>query len=395
MKPHAAFSFIAKSFFFDLARYKNWKFNMLALSDKNYLTILKWRQGEYQALFHLEDAIKDRVTPLLEIPEEQWDFEAEAPSKNLDDHLKTFGRRLNAKWKNRYCFIDSCHISNDKKMADGTHHLERIFDLARDEDGLAIPTIGLSRSSEYCQAVKRIVALDKRGVCMRLEPKDFASDLPKKLLKFSQLLSVKNDEVHLLIDTSDMMNEDASTLAEWWMHLLGLIPNASSWASLTIAGSSFPQNLSTAMFKPDGQAPRNEWLAYKIINEKVRNKKGRIPTFGDYACAPPRTAKIDPRLIDPNAKIKYTTDNSWLVTQGKQIKKNGRSQYQGLCASIINHRSNVYKGQNYSHGDKFVFDCANGGGTGGSSTWPSVASNHHITMVVRNLASFYGSSNMP
>ena len=40
-----------------------------------YIPILKWRQGEYLALDRLEDRVKDKVLPLIEIPPIEWDFE--------------------------------------------------------------------------------------------------------------------------------------------------------------------------------------------------------------------------------------------------------------------------------------------------------------------------------
>jgi hypothetical protein len=96
--------------------------------DQNhYVPVLKWRQGEYQALVKLDPAIKDWITPLFEIPKETWDFEKQAPTKDLDDHLAPFGKRLKAKWGIRRCFVDSCYLSNDSTIASGTHHLDHIF----------------------------------------------------------------------------------------------------------------------------------------------------------------------------------------------------------------------------------------------------------------------------
>jgi p-aminobenzoyl-glutamate transporter AbgT len=32
---------------------------------QHYVSILKWRQGEYQALFRLKDSVKNWITPLF------------------------------------------------------------------------------------------------------------------------------------------------------------------------------------------------------------------------------------------------------------------------------------------------------------------------------------------
>ncbi|CAH2941849.1 MAG: hypothetical protein CPDRYMAC_5657 [uncultured Paraburkholderia sp.] len=91
------------------------------------MPVLKWRQGEYIALNRLS---ADWVTPLLELPTEAWDFEADAPAKSLDDHVAKFGSRLKQKWDARRCFVDSPFIDGAAKVKNGKHHLVQVFDLA-------------------------------------------------------------------------------------------------------------------------------------------------------------------------------------------------------------------------------------------------------------------------
>ena len=46
-----------------------------------YVPVLKWRQGEYQTLHRLSDSIKDSITPLVNIPPIEWDFEEKRMKK--------------------------------------------------------------------------------------------------------------------------------------------------------------------------------------------------------------------------------------------------------------------------------------------------------------------------
>src|SRR3989339_1278062 len=96
-------------------------------THQHYIPVLKWKQGEYQALSRLTKPIKDNLTPLIEIPPIGYDFETKTARKNIDQHLGDFGRRLKTKWQNRRCFVDTKYISASTRMADESHFIERIF----------------------------------------------------------------------------------------------------------------------------------------------------------------------------------------------------------------------------------------------------------------------------
>jgi hypothetical protein len=63
-----------------------------------YVPALRWRQGEYQALFRLATAAKDRIVPYITIPEVEFDFELWQPKKTVQEHVHPFPARFNAKW---------------------------------------------------------------------------------------------------------------------------------------------------------------------------------------------------------------------------------------------------------------------------------------------------------
>jgi hypothetical protein len=364
-------------------------------TEKHYVPVLKWRQGEYMALSRLSAAIKDWVTPLFEMPTEAWDFEAEAPAKSLDDHLAKFGVRLKQKWDARRCFLDSPFIDGSKKVASGKHHLVHIFDLARAAGAHPVPVVGLGRASAYVTAVKTIVSQDDRGACLRLTPDDFGSSLHTDIAALISKIGIHVGQCDLVLDCAADITVSAKTQALVWKGLLDQVPSLSGWRSVTVAGTAFPESLPASTFRPTGTTKRYDWLGYKSLIGLLP-EGARIPTFGDYAVAHPRTEMIDPRMLDPNAKIKYTINDAWFIAMGSQVKKNGRGQYANICKSIVSASPPVFSGASYSYGDKFIEDCAKGiGSTGGTSTWPMVGSNHHVTKVVRDVASLFGVSKLP
>ncbi|PTS73969.1 hypothetical protein DBR20_14900 [Stenotrophomonas sp. HMWF023] len=359
-----------------------------------YVPILKWRQGEYLAVGRTRETIKDWMYPLFEIPVEQWDFENDAPAKSLDDHLKNVGKRLSTNWKKRRCLFDSPHLAGDDTMANGDHHLAHVFDLARASACQAIPATRLGRHLAYQQAVASIIAQDSRGCALRLIPDDLEGNPSAKIDGLMHLLGVTPEQVDIVLDSAADVADSPTLQASIWQAWIAVLPYISRWRSLTVAGGSFPASLNpSAGYRPHGDVHRREWRGYTRL---AASTPLRQPWFGDYGCASPQTEMMDPRLFDPNAKIKYTIDDQWRIIVGTQVKRNGRDQYRDLCRHLISDRPVVFMGRTYSAGDKYIEDCANSvASTGGSSTWPTVATNHHLTKVVRDLANLSGASTVP
>jgi hypothetical protein len=361
---------------------------------EHYVPVLKWRQGEYQALWRLSEPVKDWISPLLEIPTEPWDFETETPAKSLDEHLERFGSRLKAKWNNRQCFIDSCYIDGSAQMATGQHHLEFLFDLARKEGAAPVPVSGLGRNPDYDSAVRNIIAQDHRGACVRLSADDFGDSISNDLHDLFARLDAGPPNMHLVIDMAEEISGSPVAQGLAWKALLQQTPWLNDWMSVTVAATSFPGALPAALFRPHGLTPRSEWSAYRALLANIGGL--RIPTFGDYSVSHPQTELLDPRVLDPNAKIKYTVDGEWLIHTGTQVKRHGRGQFQDLCQQLVANPSAAFPGPYYSWGDAYIHGCANGTeSTGGTSTWPSVGNNRHITKVTRDVATLFGSSMIP
>ncbi|XXQ53900.1 beta family protein [Xenophilus aerolatus] len=360
----------------------------------HYVPVLKWRMGEYQALMRLNDPVKDWVTPLFEIPTEGWNFETETPMRSLDDHLTNFGAKLYSKWGGRRCFVDSPYLDGTARLASGIHHVEEIFRQAQAAGCHAIPVVGLQRSPDYVAAVRSVVLNLGSEVCIRLEGEDFTANLQASLQGVLATLQVQPERCHLVIDLEAAIAPSALIQAQAWQAFLSAVAFG-AWRSLTVVGTAFPQTLAAAQYRPHGSALRHEWLAYRQLIANLPAGH-RVPTFGDYATSAPNTAELDPRMLDPNAKIKYTLDDEWIVFVGSQVKRYGRGQYQQMSQSIVNAAPPFFMGAAYSWGDAFIEGCASGReGTGGTSTWPSVATNHHVTKAVRDVANLHGTLTPP
>lgn len=87
-----------------------------------------------------------------------------------------------------------------------------------------------------------------------------------------------------------------------------------------------------------------------------------------------------------SANIRYATDTVWLVLKGTRIKKND-VQFHNLCKVLVARPE--YKGATYSWGDQFIKLCSERTTNPGNlTTWRQVGTNHHLTLVSEQIATF-------
>ena len=360
---------------------------MKMIGQTDYVPILKWRQGEYQALFRLADAIKAHVTPVIEICPVEWDFELRREAKTLDQHLEPFGKRVGAKWDGRFAFLDTHLLDADLRMRDGTHPLAHACSDARRHGGRLVPVVRLDSSQYHLEAARSLAFTDRWGLCLRVELDDLMDpDLNDRLQSILDHTGIDLSELDVVIDIGAPNFEPLNDFAALIASLLDHANFLEEARSFVLAGTSFPDSL--ASLSQTLQAlPRLEWQLYHEVLRRRRSNH-RKPTFGDYAIAHPILTEGDMRLMKPSANIRYTIEDAWCVIKGRNVRDHGFEQYEGQCRELI-HRG-FFAGADYSAGDKFIEDCAlRNGSTGNLSTWRWVGTNHHITRVVRDLANVH------
>lgn len=336
--------------------------------------------------------VKDRITPLLEIPPIGYDHEQQKASKTINEHLSEFGKRLGQKWGGRRCFVDLQLIGCDTMMAGGQHCVGYVFARARENQCAAVPVIRLSSTTSFVAAVGAVIELDERGVCLRLLLPDF--DRPNFAVDIANLLTtlkVDAGETDLIIDFGAHSYQSNTVFNQAVTAMFKMLPNLPHWRTLTIAGTSYPQLVTQVIGSPkdpqlevSGTINRREWIAYKSLVEHLGTET-RIPTFGDYAASHPDIIEMDMRVIKPLAKLRYTIDDAWHIGIGRTIKTHGFGQYQGLCTTLV--ARPYYSGPMTSAGDNYIYYCSQGTEpTGNLTTWVWVSTNQHLTKVVADLS---------
>jgi len=360
----------------------------MSIEITQYVPLLKWRQGEYQALMRLDDQSKDQIVPLIVIPPIEFDFEDECDKKTPEEHLEPFARRFKAKWGNRPALIDVHHSLESATRNSGIRVIVGVFDELRKNDATAVPVIDVNRGNQYLDDVETIQKEDRHGVALRVALSDlmnpaFKTQLSKCLARYS----IGKDSIDLIIDLDAPKNfEPYPDFAKAIISLLAPLSNLKNFRSLAIVATSYPE--SKTIQKPGGEFPRHEWALYKALYGEM-SATGRAPAFGDYGMERPEFLRMDMRLVKPAGKVVYTTPTSWLIRKGGSFRDD-RAQMHKHCNDIVT--SGKFRGETYSAGDKYINDCAaKTVSTSNLSGWKWIGMNHHMTQVVEDLSKYHGS----
>lgn len=358
-----------------------------------YLPVLKWRQGEYQALLRLDKSIKKLLYPLFVIPPVEYDFEEQKPKKTAEEHVEKLARRYWDKWGALPCLLDidpSLHLDSVK---DGRTIPEFIFDEISSIGGHFSPVIHLDYDVSYIRAVKKTYCDRSYGIGIRVSLDELAD--PSSYNKIEQLLiqiGCNSHEVDLIVDFRKGANykptEDVVCMTST---LLGVIPKIATYRSIYVIGTSLELEM---VKKPGAEQERDDWAFYKQLHSAL---KADFPNlgFGDYTVETPDFTSLDMRMMKPAAKLVYSYEDKWLVYKGGSFRDNP-SQMKTLCNSLISSPHNYFYGKNFSPGDKKISDCSTGAcGTGNLSTWKEASISHHLTLVVSQIANLNGSQKLP
>lgn len=378
---------------------------------QHYVPILPWKLGERNAVRLLAHDDKRRMTPLLEISARRPPPKEEAPQaqhpKAKGNWLDEMAHTIRDTWGPYFpVFVEVQPGRKGQFQALGiANRAERLFRTARSLDLKLVPVVRRTYGPMRQGAIKRIVSVDRRGVCIRLTRSDLVR--PTLVTDLERLLSnvgLSPEQADLVLDLH-VVDEKGFDL----VLICAQVPFLSRWRSFTVAGGAFPPGVAKYNDGPN-LVTRSEWCTWTA---QIKRGLPRIPTFGDYATQNP--VPFDPDVHPtPCANIRYTTDRRWLVMKGKQLASKKQeptepspfSQYPAMAALLEGMKDEqkqpYYQGPGYSKGDEYLHKMAekyrNGtgsgrGNTGNPQTWLTAAVNHHLTYVVLQIAKLFASSN--
>lgn len=329
------------------------------------------------------------IQPLVEVPPVPYDYTNERPAKSLDDHVAGVAERLERCWAQHPVYLDLPWFGVEDRLADGDIALRSVLGTCIDRSLRVSPVVSRSSSEDYLTATAEHVARCGLPVAFRLFVEDFDDEIDideevDRLLH--QTGAASADRVDLLVDLKHL-GSDASRDVLVARSIFSMLPHLEAWRRVVLIGASFPEDLSEVDAATISVLPRREWMLWESIQRRRAPRSDML--FGNYAIAHPVPRELDPRTMRMSASIRYTTPDSWLILKGRNVRQYGFDQYFDLSRALVARQE--YSGPDYSWGDRFVNQCATGqSGPGNATTWRKVGTNHHLTLVARQLASQRG-----
>lgn len=324
-----------------------------------YTPIVKWKQGEQNALKELDGEIADKIIPLIEI----------TPDINQDK----FEASLSV-WKNRYYYFDVLPECYDEFGGDIYFRL-----LNQCDSEYVIPVVNISDSDDV---IESCVELSSNGFAIRV----FSSDIDEVGNRLEELHEIYDSEnVDIIVDLKEIDEENYSEKKIAFRALIGEMEYLSDYRRVILSSSAFPVSLSGVEKYSIALRPRLEFDLWNELKGFCKKKKSDL-IFSDYCINNPSFFEYIPGM-SPSYNIRYTDDQNFVLLRGDAIKKGGLNAENVLRLCRILTQSTHFSGKDFSWGDYYIASRDEDSASFGNlTTWRKVGTNHHITFVVNQLA---------
>jgi len=385
------------------------------MNNKHYVPILKWKRAEQSALKELGEKEKKLLTPLIElvmptvslnktliengekktVRKAQEEISAEIIKKFKEKRVKEIPEEILQFWGTKPVFLDFTLLYGETQLK--IDSLNEVIPAGKRRGLKIIPIVNLNDEQKIKSAIAALAKDYDQGICLRVTPSDLGNSDALKIKSNDFLnnfgLSAKN--VDLLIDIKENRENGGHYIQ--YLNATQGIKDLKEWRNFIFASGAFPENLSECKLDEPTFLPRfdwQNWLSFAREKKLVRN-----PVFADYSIRTP-IFKEALQYYQSTPSIKYTFKNDWLIMKG-ELRKN----YHYLTnAKLLVEDTNYFSGEQFSWGDKNIAEKAKyyhqymddikkgkikegeGKGTGRSTDWIAWSINHHLILVLNQIA---------
>jgi hypothetical protein len=346
-----------------------------------YVPILKAKQGEFKALATLQEDIKTRLVPFIDMPNNPRN--EKGGKKPLETYIGKRMEDLSKAWGSAEpLYVDMLRVDSTERTSTGDHSLIALSEAATKHQVEVMFVTGLDRDNDYQNAFFTIMRDRKQPICLRLDLQDMQrpATLKSQIEGLLHRIAWDLSKIHLLLDFGHIPQPGLDRFVDIAIAALGVLEQIGTFGKIFIAGTAFPENLSGIKSNSEALIQRLECLLW----ERVSSEHNSIQ-FSDYGIQNPILSDVDPKAMNASGHIRYTLDGHFLILKGYSLKAGEKyAQFHSLAQGMIKHKG--YSGKDYSWGDLFLFDCANRSAHPGRlSDWRAVGTSHHLTLVGNSL----------
>jgi len=364
-------------------------------NNHTYVPILKYREAEILSLRDLNQQQKDDIVPLLQLVhhyknEYTKDEEGNkiavrrelSPNEVLKKALDDIRKYIN----DTRLFLDVSILFPTSKDYAWTQIAESLMTLFGNKVVIVMTPEDVVTQT-LSQTVKDCVS--QKGIALRVNKAILSENFWETVDENLSRMGLERKNVDLILDYQ--LPDD-----EMVAHAIQQLQNKNNtvnWRSVTIASGAFVENLMG--YEPGNHdLKRVDWSAWNQILSAPEVSDLTNLGYGDYTIQYPLYTP-PPARMNASRSVRYAKEDKWVIIKGlTDTAKNSAKTKQYYAHAQVLVGEGISCGENCCWGDKLIHEINNKVHQkyGNSSTWVRVGITHHISLTIKQLASFGQSS---
>ncbi|MDB5053944.1 MAG: hypothetical protein JWM44_1994 [Bacilli bacterium] len=344
-------------------------------SSRKYAPILKWKAGEKAALEKLTETQKSSIIPVIEI------IDYEDPHKIFTE--------LEYSLSDHPAYLDTAYSDDEDAIL-----LKSLLELSSERTLKLYPVLLIE---DFPTLADQIYKLTDRILIRIPVPEDIEDgDYDTAFNVISNWITGKNLSIDIMLDLHFMPDKQQVNLkfSELKSVLNQHIIGSTFLNNIFIASTSCPDNLASLSPGEDIFVDRYEFKIFsKIYTDPAFTGIRSRLILSDYGVTRFTDTEIDFSRLKYGIlpKARYTLNDKYWVLKGKKDSKTRKliRSHKDIAADI--YRSEHYYKEGFSYGDFEIKEIAliSARGPGNNTTWVIISANHHIVVVVEQLAKLF------
>lgn len=354
-----------------------------------YYPVLRWKQGEQQALKNLNPAMKTKITPIIEFPilgvvrpkkatkeklAETLEEAIERQNKSFQNRINNFSEKLFEYWGLQEVFLDLNSLLNQKNIFITIKQLSPLFNNPCN----IIPVINPENiPSDLIIYLRELLSSKTISSLVFRVNSDTDSENQNLIEDIVTQLPINISNCSIIYDLKDVSNATITQSKRSFQSLYRDFGSNFKTVIMLSGALTLPSDFGTDTSQT---IPRTDWLTWEKIRE---NDSFKSIQFGDYTISSANFVDLPFRGAP---KIKYTLANNWIVYKGilgRTSTSRNAVQYQKMSKNLV---TSINLENPACYGEDQILKCAQGKIEIGSPTsWVAIGINQHITFVVSQL----------